>query len=65
MIYNKDFLVEVYMSRFIHMPNITIETLCGLEGNAHKLYDKVGKNEFRKYADVTPARISEYIGRSI
>lgn len=58
--YDKDFLVAVYMARFLKMPNIAIETLCTLEENATKLYDKVGKTEFRKYADITPERIREY-----
>lgn len=60
MIYDKDFLIEVYMSRFIHVATVTIEQLCELEENAIKLYDKVGKNEFRKYADLTAERIREF-----
>ena len=59
-VYNKEFLVKVYMSRFVKMPNIEIEALCTLEDNANKLFDKVGKDEFRKYADVTPARLREF-----
>ena len=58
--YDKDFLVSVYMSRFLNMPALSIESLCSLEENAIKLYDKVGKTEFRKYADITPERIREY-----
>ncbi len=58
--YDKDFLVEVYMSRFVKMPNIEIDMLCKLEDNANKLFDRVGKDEFRKYADVTPDRIREF-----
>jgi hypothetical protein len=59
-VYDKDFLVEVYMSRFVKMPNIEIDMLCKLEDNANKLFDRVGKDEFRKYSDVTPARIREF-----
>jgi hypothetical protein len=59
--YGKDFLVEVYMSRFVKMPSITIEDLCKLKENATALYDRVGKTEFRKYADVTPERIKNYV----
>ena len=57
--YTKEFLVEVYMSRFINLPSATVESLCTLEENAIKLYDRVGKDEFRKYADLTPERIRE------
>lgn len=58
--YDKDFLVAVYMAKFLKMPNITIETLCNLEDNANKLYDRVGKTEFRTYASVTSEAIKEY-----
>lgn len=58
--YDKDFLIDAYMSRFIKMANITIEVLCELEANAHKLYDRVGKDEFRVYASLDAAAIKEY-----
>ncbi len=58
--YDKDFLVAVYMHKYISCKFIPIETLCELEDNANKLYDRVGKTEFRTYADVTPERIREY-----
>lgn len=55
--YDKDFLVSVYLSRFI---NIDINKLCELEDNANKFYDKVGKDEFRKYASVDAEAIRTY-----
>jgi hypothetical protein len=58
--YDKDFLVEVYMSRFVKCASISIETLCSLEKQANDLYDKVGKTTFRVYASVTPEAIKEF-----
>lgn len=55
--YDKDFLVAVYLSRFT---NIDINKLCELEDNANRLYDKVGKDEFRKYASVDAEAIRTY-----
>lgn len=60
-VYDKEFLVAAYMSKFIKMPNIAIETLCNLEDNANKLFDRVGKTEFRQYASLDAAAIKEYI----
>lgn len=60
--YDKELLVNVYLSRFIlGLPDMDVNKLCELEDNANKLYDKVGKDEFRKYADVTPARIKSFL----
>lgn len=59
--YDKEFLVNVYIHRFINCPHITVDTLCKLEENANALYDRVGKIEFRKYASVTPEAIKEYL----
>lgn len=58
--YDKDFLVAVYMAKFLKMPNIAIDTLCKLEENASALYDRVGKTEFRTYASITAETIREY-----
>lgn len=60
--YDKEFLVSVYMDRFIKAGHIPIETLCELEENANALYDRVGKTEFRTYAEVTPEAIRSYRG---
>ena len=59
--YDKDFLVTVYLSRFINgLPNLDVNNLCVLEANANKLYDKVGKERFRDYASVTPEEIRKF-----
>lgn len=59
--YDKEFLVAVYISRFAKSKIISIERLLNLEEQANQLYDKVGKTEFRKYANVTPEAIQEYL----
>ncbi len=58
--YSKDFLIDVYMHKFITSKLVDINTLVILEDNANKFFDRVGRDEFRKYADVTPERIKEY-----
>jgi hypothetical protein len=58
--YDKDFLVAVFMHKYIKSGVIAIETLCDMEENAYKLYDRVGKDKFREYAAVTPQAIKEY-----
>jgi hypothetical protein len=58
--YDKEFLIAAYMSRFIKAMFIPIEALCTLEENAEKLYDRVGKDEFRVYASLDAAAIKEY-----
>jgi hypothetical protein len=37
-----------------------LETLEKIEQQASTFYDKVGKEEFRKYASVTPEAIKEF-----
>jgi len=54
--YDKDFLVAAYLSRF----DIDVNVLSVLEENAIKLYDKVGKDEFRKYASLDAEAIRQY-----
>ncbi len=58
--YSKELIVGAYMDKFIKCGFIDIDNLVVLEDNANKLYERVGKDEFRKYADVTPDRIREY-----
>lgn len=58
--YDKEFLIAAYMSPFIKAMFIPIEVLCELEENANKLYDRVGKDEFRTYASLDAAAIKKY-----
>jgi hypothetical protein len=58
--YSKELIVGAYLHKFIHSGLVDIDTLVVLEDNANRFYDKVGKDEFRKYADVTPDRIREF-----
>lgn len=48
------------MSRFIKAMFIPIEVLCELEDNANKLYDRVGKDEFRTYASLDAEAIKKF-----
>ena len=57
--YSKELLVDVYMHRFMKS-EIDIDTLVLLENNASKLYDKVGRDMFRVFANVTPEAIRNY-----
>ena len=59
--YDKEFLVNVYLSKFMTgLPNIDVNLLCELEDNANTFYDKVGKDKFREYSSVTPEAIRTY-----
>lgn len=58
--YTKEFLIDVYLARFDEV-SLSYSQFNALKENAEKLYDKVGKTEFRKYADVTPERIKAYV----
>jgi hypothetical protein len=51
MAYTKEFLIEAYISRYLDVVE-DIDALCLLEENAVKLYDRVGRDEFRKYASL-------------
>lgn len=59
--YDKDFLVDAYIHRYAVCGVVPIERLLKLEEQAKSFYDKVGKTEFRKYANLTPENIKEYL----
>lgn len=56
--YNKEFLVNAYISRFL--PHCNIEQLVVLEQNAQTFYDKVGRDKFRQYASLDADAIKQY-----
>jgi hypothetical protein len=58
--YNKDFLIDAFMSRYIHCTLITIEQLEKMEQMAIDLYDKVGRDKFRAYASLDAEAIKLY-----
>ena len=59
--YSKELLIGAYLHRFIEgLPNMELETLEKMEDQANKFYDKVGRDEFRKYASVTPQAIKDF-----
>ena len=62
--YSKEFLIDVYLSRFDEV-SLSYSQFNAPKQNAEKLYDKVGKTEWRKYADVTPERIQQYQKTSV
>jgi hypothetical protein len=58
--YNRDFLIDAFMSRYIKCTLISIETLVRLEQMAHDLYDRVGRDAFRVYASLDADAIRVY-----
>ena len=58
--YDKEFLIDVYMSPYIRAGIVSIEVLCDLEENAAKFYEKHGKEKFRTYASVDAEAIRNY-----
>jgi hypothetical protein len=60
MIYTKDFLVDCFLSRYIHCSLITIEQLESLEIMANNFYDEVGKDKFRTYCSLDADAIKAY-----
>ena len=58
--YNKEFLVDAFMSRFINCSLITIEQLVDLEDMANRFYDEVGRDKFRVYCSLDAEAIKLY-----
>lgn len=58
--YSKETLVNAYLHRFV-VGGIDINDILTLEVNANKLYDGVGKIEFRKRACVDADAVREYL----
>jgi hypothetical protein len=58
--YNKEFLVDAFMSRFINCSLITIEQLVELEEMANRFYDEVGRDKFRTYCSLDAEAIRAY-----
>lgn len=58
--YTKEFLVSVYMSRFLQCSLIDIDDLVKLEDQANRFYDEVGRDKFRVYASVDAEAIRNY-----
>lgn len=63
--YTKEFLIDAYMSRFIKSKVVAIDVLVELEQNAIKLYDRVGKDEFRTYASLDAKAIKEFRANAV
>lgn len=58
--YTKDFLVDAFLSRYIHCQLITIEQLERLEQMADDLYDRVGRDSFRSYCSLDAEALRVY-----
>jgi hypothetical protein len=58
--YNKEFLIDAFMSRYIACTLITVESLENLEKLAIDLYDRVGRDKFRIYASLDADAIKKY-----
>ena len=58
--YNKEFLIDAFMSRYIACTLISVESLENLEKLAIDLYDRVGRDKFRTYASLDADAIKTY-----
>jgi len=58
--YNKEFLVDAFMSRFLTCSLISIEKLVELEDMANRFYDEVGRDKFRVYCSLDAEAIRAY-----
>ena len=58
--YNKEFLVDAFMSRYIQCSLISIEKLVELEEMANRFYDEVGRDKFRVYCSLDADAIKLY-----
>jgi hypothetical protein len=56
--YNKEFLLDAYISRFLELDDI--DALDRLYTMATEFYDKVGKDKFRVYASLDAEAIRKY-----
>lgn len=62
--YTKEFLIDVFMSRFLSCSMLTIEQLLRLEELANDCYDKYGRDKFREYASLDAAAIRAFKNQS-
>jgi hypothetical protein len=58
--YSRDFLIDAFMSRYIHCSKLTVEQLVNLEQMAGDLYDRVGRDSFRSYTSLDAEAIRVY-----
>ena len=58
--YTKEFLIDVFMSRYLGCDHLSIEKLERLENMANDRYDRVGRDQFRVYACLDAEAIREY-----
>ena len=58
--YTKEFLVDAFLSRYIHCSLIAIDALVELEEMANSFYDEVGRDKFRVYCSLDADAIKTY-----
>lgn len=58
--YTKQYLIDVYLDRFIRCSLVKVDEMLALEKQANEFYDRVGREKFRTYATVTADAIREY-----
>lgn len=58
--YSRDFLIDAFMSRYIHCQLISVDKLVNLEQMANDLFDRVGRDAFRTYASLDADAIRVY-----
>lgn len=58
--YNKQFLIDAFLHRFVQCSLITLDQLDELEVMANKFYDEVGKDKFRVYASLDAEAIRKF-----
>jgi hypothetical protein len=58
--YSRDFLIDAFLSRYIHCQLITVEQLVHMEQMANDLFDRVGRDSFRTYASLDADAIRVY-----
>jgi hypothetical protein len=59
-VYTQDFLVSAFLSRYLKCSLLSIEQLCALEESANKLYNEVGRDQFRVWCALDAEAIRVY-----
>lgn len=55
--YSKEFLIAAFISRYVSLPE---ESFTSLIDMAYDFYDKVGRDEFRRFCSLDAQAIKDY-----
>ena len=58
--YTKEFLVDCFMSRYLHCSLIDVDQLVVMEEMANRFYDEVGRDKFRTWCSLDAEAIRNY-----